>query len=142
MTILAHTIVSATGVSILGLHGSDVYLAYLFGVAPDLDHALKAPLYYKKHKLKKVRHYNWRTPLQEPTALLWIGLLSIFINTWVPVVFFTSHLIMDYLMSYPKQPFYPFSRFTTRGFLVNIPDWLKEVIVTGVALVCLSISLA
>ena len=137
MTFVAHALVTTVGIKFLHLSGEDIFLAYLFGVFIDWDHLLRAPLFFKKHQvsLKDVifkdwsadRHYHWRTILQEPISLLWIIPLSIFINSWVVVIFFLGHLALDYLCSYPKLPFYPFSKFINRGFLLKIPDSLKEV---------------
>ena len=146
MTIITHTLVTTVGVRFLHLTGGEVVLAYIFGVVIDLDHFIKLPLYLKGHNFKirdilqkpfpKEKQYNWRTSLQEPVALLWIIPLSIFLKTPVPVIFFIGHLILDYLMSYQKLPFYPFSDFTTRGFFTAIPDKVKELFIV-VASLCI-----
>ncbi len=135
MTVLSNMLITTTGVLALGLEGSDLFLAYGFGVGVDLDHLVKAPLYYKKHKFQKERHYHWRTSLQEPVSFLWIIPLSIFLRTPVPVIFFLLHVFLDYFMSYDKMPVYPYSRWKTRGFLVSVRDSRKELF-TIAFLVC------
>ena len=151
MTIITHILVTTVGVRFLHLTGSEAVLAYIFGVVIDLDHFIKLPLYFKKHNFKirdilqkpfpKEKHYNWRTSLQEPVALLWIIPLSIFLKTPAPVIFFAGHLILDYLMSYQKLPFYPFSDFRTKGFFIGIPDMIKEVFIIIASSICIIFSL-
>jgi len=45
---------------------------------------------------------------------------------------------MDYSVRYEKLPFYPYARWVTRGWLVSIPDALKEAVL-AVILVCLNV---
>jgi hypothetical protein len=127
MTIVPHLLMTTLGVQALGLQGSDIALAYAFGYGIDLvDHPIKLPLYLKKNWTKNEKHYHWRTPLQEPIALLWIIPLSVYLGTYVPAVFFISHFALDYLVSYDKRPFFPFSMYTTQGILPRTSDTLKE----------------
>ena len=79
MTFFTHTLLTAAGIQILSLDPKDIILAYAFGVGADLDHLIKLPAYIQKYGFKKVRHYHWRTSLQEPVSLLWIIPLSIYI---------------------------------------------------------------
>lgn len=125
----------------MGLEGMDVVLAYTFGYGIDLiDHPIKLPLYYRKNGLKNEKHYHWRTPLQEPIALLWIVPLSLYLGTYVPALFFISHFFLDYLVSYDKRPFFPFSKYTTKGMLPNLSDPLKEW-ATAMILVAMNVAL-
>lgn len=140
MTFISHTLVTRAGVQILNLQGSDLFLAYIFGVLIDFDHIFKIRLYLKKNKFKKEKHCHWRTSLQEPIALLWIAPLSIFINSPVPIIFFISHLVLDYFISYNKFPFYPFSKYSTKGLFINVPDTIKEVLVISIFL-CINLLL-
>jgi hypothetical protein len=127
MTIVPHLLMTTLGVQLLGLEGKDVVLAFAFGYGIDLiDHPIKLPLYLKKNGTKNEKHYHWRTPLQEPIALLWIIPLSIYLRTYVPALFFISHFFLDYLVSYEKRPFFPFSMYTTKGLLPNASDNIKE----------------
>jgi membrane-bound metal-dependent hydrolase YbcI (DUF457 family) len=102
------------------LSGIDIVLALLFGVAIDLDHLIKVPLYIKQNGLKVVRYWNWRTSFQEPVSYLWI--------------------VLDYLMSYEKQPFYPFSDFKIPNMKVKIDDYLG--VLTAVVAGCMLFFLA
>ena len=132
MTIVPHLLMTTLGVQLLGLEGRDIVLAYTFGYGIDLvDHPIKLPLYLKKNWTTNEKHYHWRTPLQEPVALLWIIPLSIYLGTYVPALFFVSHFLLDYMVSYDKRPFFPFSMYTTKGILPGTSDSLKEWITTG-----------
>jgi membrane-bound metal-dependent hydrolase YbcI (DUF457 family) len=128
MTILPHLLLTTVGVQVLGLEGSDIVLAYTFGYGIDLvDHPIKLPLYLKKNGKKNEKHYHWRTPFQEPVALMWIIPLSLYLGTYVPALFFISHFMLDYMVSYEKRPFYPFSTYTTEGILRGYSDTTKEI---------------
>ena len=140
MTIVTHILATTLGVQVGRLHGGDVALAFAFGVAVDADHALKAPYYIRSGGFEKRLGYYWRSSLQEPVALLWVVPLSIALHTAVPVVFLLIHMAMDYSVRYEKMPFYPYSRWITRGWLLSIPDWVKEATLV-VVLLCLNVLL-
>jgi hypothetical protein len=130
MTIFTHILVTTAGVQALGLHGEQAALAFAFGVAIDIDHVVKAPFYLKFAGLKeKKMGYYWRSSLQEPVGFLWIIPLSLYLGTFVPVLFYAMHLAMDYSVSFEKMPFYPYSNWVTRGWLLTVSDKLKEIIV-------------
>ncbi|MFI5252351.1 MAG: hypothetical protein ACHQQQ_07980 [Bacteroidota bacterium] len=136
MTLFPHLLLTTVGIQVLGLEGKDIVLAYTFGYGIDLvDHPIKFPLYYKKNGTKNEKHYHWRTPLQEPIALLWIIPLSIYLGTYVPALFFISHFFLDYCVSYEKRPFFPFSSYTTEGLFTRYSDTVKEVWTCGICLV-------
>jgi len=136
VTILPHLAVTTLGVQLLGLQGSDIALAYAFGYGIDLvDHPIKLPLYLKKNGRNNETHYHWRTPLQEPVALLWIIPLSFYLGTAVPALFFISHFVLDYMVSYEKRPFAPFSPWSTEGILTGFSDTAKEVVLTSACVV-------
>ena len=135
MTIFTHILATTLGVQVGGLHGGDVALAYAFGVGVDADHAVKAPYYLKAGGFEKRLGYYWRSSLQEPVALLWIIPLALFFGSLVPILFFLIHVAMDYSVRFEKMPFYPYSSFVTRGWLVDIPDRVKEGVLFAVLLV-------
>jgi hypothetical protein len=126
MTLITHVLATTLGVEVFKLHGRNAVLAYAFGVGVDIDHLIKAPFYLRAVGLRRKKEYYWRSSLQEPVALLWIVPLSLLLQTWVPVVFFLVHVAMDYLVRYEKMPWYPYSTRVTRGFLISIPDRIKE----------------
>ena len=134
MMLLTHVLVTTAGVQALHLTGRERLLAYAFGCAVDVDHIIKAPFYLKAVGLKDKRGYYWRSSLQEPVALLWIVPLCFALGTFVPILFFTMHLAMDYGVRFEKMPLYPYSRWVTRGFLIDVPDKLKEAVVFAAAL--------
>lgn len=135
MTIVTHFLATTLGVQALGLEGQDKVLAYAFGMGVDVDHAVKAPFYLKAVGLRDKRGYYWRSSLQEPVALLWIIPLSLFFGSLVPILFFLIHVAMDYSVRFEKMPLYPYSAWVTRGWLVNIPDRVKEGVLFVVLLV-------
>ncbi|MFX0013086.1 MAG: hypothetical protein ACFFB2_04595 [Promethearchaeota archaeon] len=139
MNFLAHLIVTLVFVKIADLSGMNIFWALMFGVFIDFDHLIKLPLYIKQNGFKIVRYWNWRTGFQEPVSLLWIIPLNIYIHTWVPVFFFITHIVLDYLMSYEKQPFYPFSSFTIKQRKIKLDDSLG--IVTVVIAICIYVFL-
>jgi len=126
MTIFTHFLVTTLGVQAMGLEGRDKVLAYAFGMGVDIDHVVKAPFYVRAVGLRDKRGYYWRSSLQEPVALLWIVPLCVFLGSVVPLLFFTIHVAMDYSVRFEKMPLYPYSTWVTRGWLVTIPDRLKE----------------
>jgi len=138
MTIVTHVLATTLGVQAFELHGSEAVLAYVFGVGVDVDHAVKLPFYLRAVGLKNRRGYYWRSSLQEPVALLWILPLCVFLRTIVPAAFFVVHLAMDYGVRFEKMPFYPYSTQVTRGWLVHVPDKLKEGVIATV-LLCLNL---
>lgn len=126
MKLPTHVLATTLGVKAMGLHGGDVVLAFAFGCGIDIDHLLKLPFYLKSVGLKDRRGYYWRSSLQEPVALLWIVPLSILLGTIIPVVFFVIHVAMDYSVRFEKMPFYPYTTYVTRGWLLGLSDNLKE----------------
>ncbi len=128
MTIFTHIVATAVGVQAMGLRGRDAVLAFVFGVAVDVDHVIKAPFYLRYAGLTRQKDYYWRSSLQEPVAFLWILPLCLFLGTWVPAIFFGIHVLMDYLVGYEKMPFYPFTRHVSRGWLTQYADKTKEAV--------------
>lgn len=140
MTIIPHLLLTTVGAQAMGLDGQDLVLAYVFGYGVDLvDHPIKFPLYFKKNRFRNEKNYHWRTPLQEPVALLWIVPLCVYLGSFVPALFFLSHVLLDYLVQYEKRPFFPFSTFATQGFLSQLSDGRKELAVSIVSAVSLAV---
>ena len=61
-------------------------------------------------------------------AVLWIAPLCLWLGTAVPLLFYAIHLLMDYSVSFEKMPFYPYSSWVTRGWLLRFSDKSKEVV--------------
>ena len=140
MTAPTHFLATTLGVQALGLTGPERVLAYTFGMAVDIDHFVKLPYYLKAIGLQDKRGYYWRSSLQEPVALLWILPLCYFFGTLVPALFFIIHVAMDYSVRFEKMPFYPYSAYVTRGWLINVPDKVKEAVL-AVVLLALNVAL-
>jgi hypothetical protein len=128
VTIFTHILTTTAVAQALHLHGRDLYLAYAFGVAIDIDHVIKAPFYLKAVGLKNKKDYYWRSSLQEPAALVWILPLCFALGSYVPALVFCIHLAMDYAVRFEKMPLYPYSHWVTRGYLVRVPDKVKEAV--------------
>jgi len=135
MTLPTHFLATTLGVQVLRLTGQDRILAYVFGMAVDVDHLVKAPFYLRAVGLHDKRGYYWRSSLQEPVALLWIIPLCVFLGTVIPVIFFAIHVAMDYSVRFEKMPFYPYSGYVTRGWLTNVSDKVKEGVLFALLLV-------
>jgi hypothetical protein len=135
MTIVTHILATTLGAQAMELHGQDLALAYAFGVGVDVDHAVKAPFYLRAVGLRNQRGYYWRSSLQEPVALLWMVPLCLLLGTMVPIVFFVIHVTMDYSVGYEKMPFFPYSAYVARGWLLGVPDRVKEGVLFAVLLV-------
>jgi hypothetical protein len=141
MTIFSHILATTAVVQAMHLRDpKQIALAYIFGVAVDLDHVVKAPFYLRAVGLRDRRGYYWRSSLQEPVAFLWILPVSLLLGSVVPLVCFAAHLLMDYSVRYEKMPFYPYSRYVTRGWLQEIPDGRKEAVL-ATALVAANLAL-
>jgi hypothetical protein len=141
MTIFSHILATTAVVQAMHLRDpKQIALAYIFGVAVDIDHVVKAPFYLRAVGLRDRRGYYWRSSLQEPVAFLWILPLSLLLGSVVPLVCFAAHLLMDYSVRYEKLPFYPYSRYVTRGWLQEIPDGRKEAVL-ATALVAANLAL-
>ncbi|HEX4346639.1 MAG TPA: hypothetical protein VHZ73_03665 [Vicinamibacterales bacterium] len=134
MTIATHFLATTLGVQAAGLTGETRVLAYTFGLGCDLDHFVKLPFYYRTVGMRDERGYYWRSSLQEPVALLWIVPLCYYFGTLVPAIFFTIHVLMDYSVRFEKMPFYPYSKYVTRGFLLSFSDGAKEAVLATVLL--------
>jgi hypothetical protein len=141
MTIFSHILATTAVVQAMHLRDpKQIALAYIFGVAVDVDHLVKAPFYLRAVGLRDRRGYYWRSSLQEPVAFLWILPVSLLLGSVVPLVCFAVHLLMDYSVRYEKLPFYPYSRYVTRGWLQEIPDGRKEAVL-ATALVAANLAL-
>ncbi len=140
MKLVTHVLATTAGVQALHLQGREALLAFAFGVAIDVDHAIKLPFYVRAVGWKNRLGFYWRSSLQEPVALLWIVPLCFFLRTWIPVPFFLAHLAMDYSVRFEKMPFYPYSTHVTRGWLLGISDGWKEGVLL-VLLVCTNLLL-
>ena len=57
----------------------------------------------------------------------------------MPALFFFSHFALDYMVSYEKRPFYPFSTWTTEGVLRGMTDPAKEIWTCAVSIVLIAL---
>lgn len=134
MTIISHLLLTGLIAKTMGLTGNDLIYAYSFGILPDLDHIIKIPSYIKDNGFKIVRRYPWRTFLQEPVMLLPVLIFCYFVGTWVPAIFFSLHLLLDYLVFYEKKPLAPFFQYKYSSLLRNVNDNLKEGVVIAASI--------
>ena len=118
MIITTHVIATISIGKLLGIQGlSDWFLAFLFGVLIDLDHLKIFRLKYR-HNGDWMRFFNrelpMRTFLQEPISIFWLAPLSIYLNNPIPMIFWSIHVFMDYLVDGCKKPFWPILNFTLK----------------------------
>ena len=108
---LSYTLIIA---KILNLDKFNFFLAIIFGVLIDLDHIY----YYVKnlYKEKKIiqRGYKHRTFLQEPVFYPVVITISIIYKTLSPVIFFSLHLVFDYILDIKRKPFWPFNNLSLK----------------------------
>jgi len=109
MLMFSHLAINLILIKILNLAGSDIILALIFGNLVDLDH-----LFHLKLILKDWRYlYNdkkmLRTFIQEPISLIWILPLCLLLRNFIPLIFWSVHVLMDYLVVIKKKPFWPIS---------------------------------
>lgn len=123
MIFSTHILVTTALGKIMGLQTArDWFLAFLFGVLVDLDH-LK--VLRKKYRPNQdwirffTREWPIRSFLQEPFSLFWVAPLSFFLKTPVPMIFWSLHVFLDYLVDGTRRPFWPFSSFTLRKGLLS-----------------------
>lgn len=116
MNIFSHVLVSFVLAKLMGLNSELTIIAIIFGVVPDFDHIFRVGEYYHENHLHLVKEWPWRTAFQEFTGLLWVIPMAFLLQTIVPVIFFLTHLLLDYTMTYEKKPFAPFSNFKVHGF--------------------------
>ena len=125
MIISSHFLVTFYLSKIMGLSGIDLILAFLFGVFIDIDHFFTIMRITKNpKKIIKILFYNpdklrLRTPIQEPVSLILILPFSLVIRNYIPLLFWSIHILMDYLCTYEKRPFYPISKYTVKIGLIK-----------------------
>lgn len=139
MNLITHILSVLLLGKIMHLNGFEWILAFVFGVLIDIDHLVKLPIYMKQKYMKqkiprKTAHWDWRTPIQEPVSYLWVIPMSLFLKSYVPVIFFTLHLALDYMMSFSKKPFFPFANFTINDTAKFKRDVVLQIILSG--LIC------
>ena len=114
MIIIIHLAIVLFLIKFLHLNNLDIFLAITFGLLIDLDHLY----YYKKWKNNKELLYNGKARLhsflQGPISLLWIIPLCWIIKNYIPLIFWLTAVIPDYLVITPKRPFWPISKFEKR----------------------------
>lgn len=117
----------------------EMVLALIFGVLIDLDHLIKLPKYIKENGWHVVKHWHFRTGLQEPISYIWVLPLCLILDSWVPFVAFTGHLILDYVMSYEKTPLWPITNIT---FDKNAhrKDWLSQIIAVAFSVIIIIVA--
>ncbi|MFH1211641.1 MAG: hypothetical protein V1659_01800 [Candidatus Woesearchaeota archaeon] len=117
----------------------EIMLAFIFGVLVDIDHLIRLPEYIRKNGWHVVHHWHFRTSIQEPFSYIWVIPLCILLDSWVPFVFFTGHLILDYVMSYEKTPLWPISRLS---FDVHShrKDWIAQLVASAISVALMIIA--
>lgn len=128
MLITTHTVATIGLGKLMGLQTtSDWFLAFLFGVFVDLDHLKIFRAKYRQNGdwLKFfTRELPIRSFIQEPISLLWIAPLSFYLQTPIPMIFWSLHVFLDYLVNGVRKPFWPISSLTlNKGVLPAYAFW-------------------
>jgi hypothetical protein len=115
MHILVHLIWTLVPSLLMNLDPFNFFLALVFGVLIDLDHIIPLIPYAIKNKTLFYTNKYIKTPVQEIIFSPVIILICVFAKTWVPLVFFLIHIILDYLFASINRPFSPFSKFEIKA---------------------------
>jgi hypothetical protein len=91
----------------LNLNKDEWFIALTFGVAIDLDHVLAAPRYISDNGLAAILRPSWddgsglpwRSLMHYPVAAFVVVPLSIGWRYFVPLLFWSTHLGIDYIQS-------------------------------------------
>lgn len=128
MIITTHALATIGVGKLLGIQTSrDWFLAFLFGVLPDLDHLkIFLPKYFNGEAWQRFYHreYPIRSFIQEPISLLWVVPLSFYLASPVPMAAWSVHVFLDYLVDGARKPFWPLSHLTLKsGLLPSFALW-------------------
>ncbi|MBN2421816.1 hypothetical protein JXB41_01200 [Candidatus Woesearchaeota archaeon] len=100
---------------LLNLSYYNFILAFIFGVLVDLDHVFYYMLrLIKRKKIILLNSYK-KTFVQEAIFYPVVILASIILKSAVPIIFFTLHIVIDYLFVSRSRPFAPFSKLEFKG---------------------------
>jgi hypothetical protein len=139
MIITTHALVTIGVGKALGLQSLwDWFLAFLFGVLVDLDHLKVFRLKYRQNgDWVKFFTREWpvRTFIQEPISILWVVPLSFYLQTPVPMIFWSLHVFMDYLVDGARKPFWPFSNIVFKKGILSSFGWWEWLLVPVAVLV-------
>lgn len=91
----------------LNLNKDEWFIALTFGVAIDLDHVLAAPRYISDNGVAAILRPSWddgsglpwRSLMHYPVAAFVVAPLSIGWRYFVPLLFWSTHLGIDYVQS-------------------------------------------
>lgn len=91
----------------LNLNRDEWFVALTFGVAIDLDHVIAAPRYISANGLGAILRPSWddgsglpwRSLMHYPVAAFVVAPISVGWRYFVPLLFWSSHLGIDYLQS-------------------------------------------
>jgi hypothetical protein len=115
MNFLIHLIYTLIFSELLNLNFYNFILALIFGLLIDLDHIfLYIPTLIKTKKIIPIGVYL-KTFIQEPVFYPIVICISLILKTLTPLIFFTLHLILDYIFSSKNRPFFPFSKLEING---------------------------
>ncbi|KKQ93650.1 MAG: hypothetical protein UT66_C0027G0011 [candidate division CPR2 bacterium GW2011_GWC1_39_9] len=109
MLIPTHLFVTTCVAFELHLTGTELITAYIFGVLIDLDHLTKIKRLREKDFWLAKGKFCDHTWLHEPLGLIVVILISIIIQSKIPVIFYSIHFFMDhFLLKAKSMPFLPF----------------------------------
>lgn len=111
MLIQSHFIATTLMANALSLNQKELVLAYIFGVMIDFDHLLwsenRKEMFYKGAWRGRSEN-NLHTIVHEPIFGIVVFLISILFSSFIPLIFWFLHILLDTLVISHKQPLRPF----------------------------------
>jgi hypothetical protein len=105
MLATTHLIASILLIQLVSLDKNDAFVALLFGVFIDVDHFFGLKDYVSANGASGLFHLEglmhpegqWKSLLHSPMAAIVVGQASVASRLAVPVLFWGTHLLMDYV---------------------------------------------
>jgi hypothetical protein len=105
MIAITHLVVSVLLIQLLSLDRNDSFVALMFGVFIDFDHLLGLNDYIRTNgfsglfDMESIMHPEgqWKSLFHNPIAVMVVGPVSIGSRMAIPLLFWGTHLAMDYV---------------------------------------------
>lgn len=118
MLLPTHFIITSIIATAMQLKGTELLLAFLFGVLIDFDHlaSFSRLKYYFSAETKKIAwkmnaYKKTHTIIHEPVFILAVWIFSYLARSYIPIIFWSLHVFLDHVViRCEMQPFVPFSK--------------------------------
>lgn len=116
MLLPTHFIITSIIATAMQLKGTELLLAFLFGVLIDFDHlaSFSRLKYYFSAETKKIAwkmnaYKKTHTIIHEPVFILAVWIFSYLARNYIPIIFWSLHVFLDHVViRCERQPFVPF----------------------------------